>query len=215
MAHPYWPLFDLRVTTPRLEIRLPTDDELYELLAVTDQGIHDPATMPFQIPWTDDAPPKRHRDSLQWWWSQRAGWREDDWRFTGGVFVDGRPVGVQSMTATNFATLRSVTTGSWLGRAHQGNGLGKEMRAAILHLAFAGLGAAEALSGAFSDNAVSRSVSVALGYEENGHGLVLRRGVPADHVGYRMDRKNWEHQRRSDITLSGLETCREMFGAIL
>ena len=49
MANPYWPLFDLRVTTPRLEIRLPTDDELYQLLEVADAGVHDPAT----IAWTD------------------------------------------------------------------------------------------------------------------------------------------------------------------
>ncbi|MGH9082229.1 MAG: GNAT family N-acetyltransferase, partial [Acidimicrobiales bacterium] len=72
-AHPYWPLFDLRVRTPRLEIRLPTDGDLFRLLAVTDEGVHDPATMPFTTPWTDAPSPQRHRDSLRWWWSRRAG----------------------------------------------------------------------------------------------------------------------------------------------
>ena len=32
MGHP-WPLFDLRLRTPRLELRLPTDDDLLALAA--------------------------------------------------------------------------------------------------------------------------------------------------------------------------------------
>ena len=80
----------------------------------------------------------------------------------------GQPVGVQDLGAEHFRAVRSVETGSWLGRAHQGQGLGREMREAILHLAFAGLGAEEALSGAFEDNAASLATSRAVGYEENG-----------------------------------------------
>ncbi len=212
MAHPFWPLYDLRITTPRLEIRLPTDDELFQLLAVVDEGIHDPATMPFSVPWTDTGPPLRDRDCLRWWWSQRAQWRPEDWSFTGGVFVDGAPVGVQDLAARSFARLRSVSTGSWLGRKYQGQGIGKEMRAAVLHLAFEGLGAEEAQTGAFADNDASRGVSLALGYEENGHELVLRRGEPVRHLRFRLDRASWSRRRRSDIAVSGLETCREMFG---
>ena len=76
----------------------------------------------------------------------------DKWTFSGAVIVDGHPVGVQDLSAESFATLRTVRTGSWLGMRHQGRGIGKEMRAAILHLAFAGLGAVEANSGAWHDN---------------------------------------------------------------
>ena len=54
--------------------------------------------------------------------------------------------------------MRSVATGSWLGLRHQGHGIGKEMRAAVLHFAFAGLGAIEALSGAWDDNKPSLGV---------------------------------------------------------
>jgi RimJ/RimL family protein N-acetyltransferase len=212
MAHPYWPLYDLRVTTPLLEIRLPTEDELYCLLALADAGVHDPATMPFSIPWTDVDPPRRHRESLQWWWSQRAQWRPDDWSFTGAVFVDGEPVGVQDLGASDFARRRVVSTGSWLGRAHQGKGLGKEMRAAVLHLAFDGLGAHEAHTCAFADNGPSLGVTRALGYEENGHTVVLRRGEPARSIAFCLDRARWSAGRRRDISISGLESCREMFG---
>lgn len=55
--------------------------------------------------------------------------------------------------------LRQVSTASWLGLHHQRQGIGTEMRAAVLHLAFAGLGAVDALSGAFEDNPSSFSVS--------------------------------------------------------
>lgn len=212
MAHPYWPVYDLRITTPRLEIRLPTEDELFGLLAVIDAGVHTPDTMPFSIPWTDVEPPRRHRESLQWWWSQRAGWRPEEWSYTGAVFVDGRPVGVQDVSAKDFARRRVVSTGSWLGRAHQGQGLGKEMRAAVLHFAFDGLGAHEAHTGAFSDNARSLGVTRAMGYTENGHDVVLRRGVPAHIVNFCLGRATWQANRRTDIVVSGLETCRDMFG---
>jgi RimJ/RimL family protein N-acetyltransferase len=98
--------------------------------------------MPFTIPWTDTPPPRRHRESLKFWWSARANWSPERWDFTGAVFVDGAPVGVQDLMAKNFARLRTVETGSWLGRRHQGQGLGKEKRAGILHLALKASGQA-------------------------------------------------------------------------
>ncbi len=213
MGNPYWPLFDVRVRTPRLEIRLPTDEDLYRLVALVDDGVHDPATMPFASPWTDAPAPRRARESLQWWWGRRAQWRPDDWSFTGAVFVDGEPVGVQDLSAKQFATLRTVGTGSWIGRRHQGRGLGKEMRAAVLHLAFDGLGAEAAHSGAFDDNAASLAVSRSLGYSANGEQLELRRGRPARMVNLRLDRAAWLAGRRDDIVVTGLGGCQHLFGA--
>lgn len=212
MAHPYWPLFDLRIRTPVLEIRLPDDDDLVGLARVAAGGIHEAGWMPFKHPWTDAPSPQLERGALQFWWRQRAEWSTERWSFTGAVFVDGEPVGVQDIVGTNFATLRTVLTGSWLGRRYQGRGIGKEMRAAILHLAFAGLGAVEAYSGAWLDNAPSRGVSRALGYVENGEKVALRRGVADRHVDLRLDRATWETRRRDDIVIDGLEPCLELFG---
>jgi hypothetical protein len=65
MTHPHWPLFDLVVRTPRLELRLAREDEFVELVQVIDAGIHDPATMPFTNAWTDTPIPQRQRDSYQ------------------------------------------------------------------------------------------------------------------------------------------------------
>jgi hypothetical protein len=47
------PLFALRLRTPRVELRLPTEDELAQLARVAEQGIHPPEEMPFLVPWTD------------------------------------------------------------------------------------------------------------------------------------------------------------------
>jgi RimJ/RimL family protein N-acetyltransferase len=208
---PFWPLFDLVVRTPRLEWRLPRDEDFADLIAMVDAGIHDPDLMPFTHPWTDQEPAARALSAAQHWWRARALWSVDDWAFTGAVFVEGRPVGVQGMLAKQFRIVRSVESGSWLGQDHQGQGLGREMREAMLHLAFAGLGAQEALSGAFEDNAPSLATSRAVGYVENGEALMSRRDEAARIVRFRLDRATWEGRRRDDIEIAGLESCRHMF----
>ncbi len=212
-AADYWPLFGLRIITPRLEIRLADDEDLMGLVDEIQFGVHDPSTMPFTIEWTDIPSPRRERESMQWFWRQRAQWSPANWTFSGAVIVDGAPVGVQDISAGSFATLRTVHTGSWLGLRHQGRGIGKEMRAAILHLAFAGLGALEATSGAWHDNTRSLNVSQALGYQANGVDLGLRRGRPERQIRLRLTREAWERVRRDDIHLVGLEPCLELFGA--
>lgn len=207
-----WPLFGLRIETPRLLLRYPTDPDLEQLNALADEGIHDPEVMPFAIPWTDDLPAVRRRLSLQFWWNQRAGWKPEAWVLPLVVTEGHAVVGVQDLVGKEFAVTRTVMTGSWLGKRSQGKGIGKEMRAAVLHLAFAGLGAQRATSGAFDDNAASLAVSRALGYVENGDAINVRRGKPARHINLLLDRATWERNRRSDIRIEGLEPCRSMFG---
>ncbi len=207
----FWPLFDLVVRTPRLELRLPREAEFAALIDLADAGIHEPDTMPFFVPWTDLESGPRARETAKWLWSHRANWSPDKWTFTAGVFVDGRPVGMQDIGAENFRAVRSVETGSWLGRAFQGQGIGREMREAILHLAFAGLDAQEALSGAFEDNTASLATSRAVGYEENGEARGQRRDSSGRTVRFRMSREKWEQRRRNDIEIVALDSCLEMF----
>jgi len=207
----FWPLFDLVVRTPRLELRLVREEDFADLVDLIDRGIHDPGTTPFFLPWTDAEPQRRAREAAQWMWRHRANWSPANWTFTGAVFVDGKPVGVQSIEAEHFRAVRSVETGSWLGLAHQSQGLGREMREAILHLAFAGLGAEEALSGAFEDNAASLATSRSVGYEENGEARGTRREGWGRTIRFRIARDAWERQRRSDIEIIGLHGCLDMF----
>jgi RimJ/RimL family protein N-acetyltransferase len=213
MAHPYWPLFDVRVRTPHVELRLPTDDDLVALAELAVAGVHDPAEMPFDVPWTERPPGELERGVFQWNWRGRAEWDPDDWRLTLAVFAAGEVVGAQDVNAREFAVRRVVVTGSWLGRRHQGRGIGKEMRAAVLHLAFAGLDAAWAESAAFHDNHASIAVSRAVGYEDNGLGIGARRGEAALQQRFLLSRGRWEARRRDDITIEGLDPCRSMFGA--
>jgi RimJ/RimL family protein N-acetyltransferase len=212
MAHPHWPLFDLVVRSPRLELRLAREEEFIAMVDLIDAGIHDPATMPFSIPWTDAPLPQRQRDSYQWWWGRRAAWSPGDWTFDATVFLDGRIIGAQSIAAKQFATLRAVSSGSWLGQAHQGKGYGKEMRAAMLQLAFEGLGAEVAYSGAFFDNVASLATSRSLGYRENGRELQARRGQAAEIINLRLDRADWVASEKPHCTIDGLAGCLDMFG---
>src|SRR3954470_17936870 len=82
MALPHWPLFDLRVVTSRIELRHPTDEDLVAVADLAAGGVHDPATMPFEIPWTDAPQPALQRNTLQWGWRQRADWQPDKWNLT-------------------------------------------------------------------------------------------------------------------------------------
>jgi RimJ/RimL family protein N-acetyltransferase len=213
MAHPYWPLFDIRILTPRLEIRLATDEDLVELGRLAAQGIHDPDQMPFLIPWTDAPSPDMERGLLPWGWYHRAYWKPDDWTFHGVVLADGEIVGLQALESSNFSILRSVRTGSWLGRRFQGSGLGKEMRAVTLHLACDGLGALEARSSAWDGNSASIAVSRSLGYVDGGGSFALCRGVRTRELHLSLACDAWQERRRDDIVLTGLEGCVEMFGA--
>src|SRR5690349_13831855 len=165
VPHAYWPLFDLRVCTPRVELRYPSEDDILELIDLIRHGIHDPATMPFSNPWTDFPSPHLERQAMQHYWRQRAEWSKDSWSTGFAVVVDGRVVGVQDVFANDFRKKKVAETGSWLGRDHQGRGIGKEMRAAALHFAFEGLGAQWMETFAYLDNASSRGVTERLGYE--------------------------------------------------
>jgi RimJ/RimL family protein N-acetyltransferase len=207
-----WPLFGLWIETPRLTLRYPTDGDLAALNNLAGQGIHDPALMPFDVPWTDDPPEIRPQHSLQFYWGLRASWKPTDWHLSLMVRERETLVGAQGLLAIDFAVRRQVGTGSWVGKAYQGRGIGKEMRAAILHLAFAGLGAERATSAAFENNAASLAVSRALGYVENGDDIGAPRGKRVRQVRLLLTREAWEKNRRPDIQIHGLEPCLPMFG---
>lgn len=207
-----WPLFALRVRTPTIELRSPTDDDLEALIDVARGGVHPPETMPFIVPWTDLEGAAFNQGFLQYFWGARASWSPDRWNLPLAVIVDGHAVGTQSISASRFGLLRAVETGSWIGLPWQGRGLGTEMRHAALHLGFAGLGATVAYTGAFEGNASSARVSEKLGYTPNGEKLHAPRGAVVRERCYRLDRATWQARRRDDIELIGLDECRAMFG---
>ncbi len=203
------PLAGLRVRTPRLELRLATTAELRDLQLVAEAGIHDPAAMPFSLAWTDSLD---EESFLGWHRSAQRDWRPDRWRLELVAFADGRPIGVQALHADGFATSRRASTGSWLGAVWQGQGLGTEMRAAILTLLFDGLNGVEAASGAVAGNPASLGVSRKLGYRETGQSTVSPRGTPLVHHDLLLTREEF---RRPDVpvAIDGLAGLEPLFGA--
>ena len=207
-----WPLFDLSVVTPSLELRYATDELLLELTGVAGDVVQ-PGTLPFDGDATFyDQSIEGRRRWLRGQWSARAKCTPEWWVLVFAVIVDGHAVGTQEMTASNFGVLRTVDTFSWLTRSAQGRGIGKEMRAAALHLAFEGFGAARALSDAFEDNIPSGQVSRSLGYVEDGTTWAVRKGEAAPMQRFRMDRANWMPRRRADIEIAGLDACLRFLG---
>jgi len=208
-----WPPFGLRIRTARLVLRLPADDDLIPLMELARAGIHEPGTMPFGSAWSTVPSPLFERGFLQHHWAARGTWSPDRWFLHLMVEHDGQPIGSQSVDAVEFATTRTVHTGSWLGRASQGRGFGKEMREAVLAFAFDGLGARLATTEAFLDNGPSNGVSRSLGYEPAGSGSLAPEGVARETQKFQMTVDGWRARPRSQVTIEGLDGCREMFGA--
>ena len=213
MAHPTWPLFDLRVVAPQLELRYIDDQLGAELAVLAAQGIHDPEFMPFARPWTDQDSPQLERSAMQYYWRTRADCTPQHWDIPLAAIYQGQLVGTTSLLADDFPQLRQFETGSWLGRAFQGRGIGKAMRHASLHLGFAGLGATLATTAAFHDNAASLGVTRSLGYTEVATLRKLRRTESSDSVAFHMPVAHWvEHLRSDDVRVHGLDAVLDLLG---
>jgi len=207
-----YPPLGVRVSTPTLELRGATDELLDELAEVVRSGRTHAEPPPYDDPMSfyEKDPDVRVAKWLRGIWRGRGHVEPEGWRLYFVVMVDGRPVGEQTVSGVDFATLGTVTTFSWLSADLRGRGLGREMREAILHLAFDGLGAQEAASDAFVDNEGSNAVSRGLGYAPNGSEWATRQGRPALLNRWRLTRDVWEQHRRDDIELHGVEACRAL-----
>ena len=208
-----WPMFGIEICTPRLMLRMPTENELISLAQRAVHGVHAPEFAHVAFPWELKPSPQLERGFLQHHWSMRATWTPDNWQLAFGVFVDDEPVGCQNIGATGFDVRRTVTTGSWLSVDLHGRGLGTEMRAAVAEFAFAGLGAQRAVSSYLAGNTPSERISARLGYEPNGRRVQNRDGEAVEEQLVVLTRERWRTQPRTDITLTGVETCLSLLGA--
>ena len=208
----HFPVFALEVRTPRLTLRFPDDDDLVDLAELGALGVHPDDEMPFTVQWTRVPPPFQQRNTLQFCWTQRCRLQADAWSLVLVAVVEGRVVGTQGVFCTEWAVTRTVETGSWLGRAFQGAGLGKEMRSAVLQLAFDGFGAEEAVTTAFADNPSSLAVTRAMGYRSNGTDRLARDGSVVEVCRFTMDKDDFAAIRRDDIEIVGAEETAALFG---
>jgi RimJ/RimL family protein N-acetyltransferase len=195
-----------------LELRVGTEDDLDQLAGIAYAGIHDPSVQPFTAGWTDQDPRGRADATRQWHWAQRGAWSAQDWTCDMVVLYEGRVIGMQGIAGRDFAILREVRTGSYLGRTFQGKGFGTEMRAAVLHLAFAGLGAEYATTSAHHDNPASQAVSRKLGYTPDGVERRVVRGAAMLVRRFRLDREQWAAHQTIPTRIAGLDTSKSWFG---
>ena len=208
-----WPLFDLVVTTPTVELRYASDEDLLALAEFRDGRVVAPGEEPF------DGDSSFYADAavapakgIAGEWGARSATSADWWHLSFAVRVGGELVGQQNITGENFPILRTVNSFSFLARDHRRRGIGKEMRSAVLHLAFRGLDAKRAESDAFFDNPASAGVSRSLGYEANGTMLAPRPSGAAVMERFVLTRERWEPGERDDVEVHGLEPCLPLLG---
>lgn len=217
-----FPLMGLVVRTQRLELRLPGGfDEIANLADLAAEGIHDPGFMPFASEWTDGTPVQvRQRVFSNTLRDLAAATDPSNWvipftvhekqfpRAPIGVMSVGLAVGVDDYTS------RDVVTRSWSGHRYQGLGYGKEMRSAVLALAFEGLGALRAVTKVREGNAASIGVTRSLGYTLVRSRDVMSRGAPTKTHTYELHLDTWLMTRaqRPEVSWTGLEPVREYYG---
>ena len=197
-----------------LELRYATDDLLSAVAEVAHDGVHDMSWTPFGQPWANADPIDRARSVIKWNWAVRSRFTAEDWTLAFAVLDHGQVVGLQDLGGRAFAVCREVHTGSWLGMAHQGRGIGTRMRRAVLSFAFDHLGALSATSGAWKDNAASQRVSEKIGYLPDGEDVELVRGERREGLRYRLTVERWRSSGHRAVEVEGLgDACREALGA--
>jgi RimJ/RimL family protein N-acetyltransferase len=209
------PVAGLVLRTPRLELRVTGTDDAAQLLEVARAGVHPPQQMPFAVAWTDAiGTPEGDSSFLEFHRRARATIGPQLWHLLFGVRTDGALIGVQELSAERFAASRAVSTGSWLGAVHQRLGYGTEMRTAVLHLAFAELGARRAVSGAIDGNEASLRVSQKLGYRVTGRSMVAPRGSDVGHTDLELTADAFRGAAAPPVSVRGCtEPLRRLLGA--
>lgn len=198
------PFFGLTLRTGGgVELRYVDDDLLPALAAVAADGIHDPSWQPL-TEWTDVADLDRARSVVQHVWRTRGALSREQWFLSFVVLRDGVVVGRQNLEGGKFDVTREVSTGSWLGLAHQGRGTGTAMRLAVLSLAFDHLGARTATTAAWKDNDASNAVSRRVGYAPDGEGVAVVRGERREEWRYLMTAERWRGLGHPRVEVDGL-----------
>jgi RimJ/RimL family protein N-acetyltransferase len=191
-----WPLHRLVLRTPDLELRGMTEAWAEQLAQRVPADLESHPALAHFSPGAD---------VLQAYWRNTGLWLPTDWVAELVVLHGGTAIGLQALEGKDFAVRREVDTHSWLVPSARGRGLGKQMRAAVLTLAFDHLGAETAVTEAWADNAASLGVSRSLGYVVSGS------EAQADgRVMQHMQLTSWTSPW--PVEVSGLEACRPLFG---
>ncbi|WP_347354887.1 GNAT family protein [Intrasporangium sp.] len=183
-----WPVHAIRLRTAGLDLQVMREADLPAVVgALPDDVELDPGAPSY--PGLGRAANRRAALARSYWRALGT-WSPDDWALPFVVRERGEVVGVQWLEGpAPYRRQRTVDSSSWLVPRARRRGLGTQMRAAVLELAFGHLGAVAAITSAYVENAASLGVSRALGYRET-HTSVLEPGSRVlQHL--RLDRPDW------------------------
>jgi RimJ/RimL family protein N-acetyltransferase len=211
MTHRYWPLFGLRLASPDLALRPMAEADLAAIAGLLPDDVEqDPAATTYAI---GDDSISRGIVSCQRYWKAYGMWHPGAWRLNFVVSAAGHIIGVQELEGNDFPVLRTVDTSSFLISSARGRGYGKQMRGAVLALAFGPLQARAAITSAWHDNHASLGVSRALGYRPNGESLHARGDAADVMVHMRLQSEDWlARGSAGQFQISGFDPCRPLFG---
>ena len=176
MTHPVWPLFDLRVRTPRLELRYIDDELATELALLAAEGYPRPSHHAVR---TSRGPMSSRRElernTMQFYWRCRAETSPKSWSINLATIVDGKrrwDDGADGPRLPDAAPVRNrvVARPRVPGPGHRQRDASR-IAATRLHRLRCGI----ATTGAWHDNGPSLGVTRSLGYAENGHKRMMRR----------------------------------------
>ena len=213
-THP-WPFFGLRITTPRLELRMPDDEDLAELFEAARAGIHPADEMPFGVPWTDGlSEPDGAGQFLAYHWTARGALSPESWALNFAVVADGRVVGIQELMVAGLRRQPQRDQRLLADRLRPGT---RDRRRDARRRAPPRLRRARRARGATSawvDNAASQRVSPARSATSpTASCLMARRGEPTRHLRYRLTREAWQRNHFDGIEIHDLEPCLALLGA--
>ncbi|WP_374969975.1 GNAT family N-acetyltransferase [Terrabacter sp. BE26] len=209
MGDVVWPLHGIRLRTAELDLRVMTEADLPTLceLLPDDLQMNPHATTYAGL----DDRANRRAVLVQGYWRALGMWSPDDWALPFVARSSDGVIGVQWLEGPDWRAERTVDSSSWLVPAARGRGLGTQMRAAVLALAFDRLGASAAISSAVVDNGASLGVSRALGYRETHRSVLEHSGEALQHV--RLERASWDASGRSrGIGVDGVGPALPYFG---
>ena len=183
-----WPLHSLRLSTTDLDLRPATEADLPGLCAILPPDLEaDPTSTHYA---GLDDPANQRAVLAQSYWRAMGTWTPHDWVLPFAVRHGGELVGMQALEGPDWTSDGIVDSWSWLSAGSRGRGWGKQMRAAVLALAFGPLGARAAISSAVVDNSSSLGVSLSLGYRDTHVSVLEHSGQTLRHV--RLERDAWQ-----------------------
>jgi RimJ/RimL family protein N-acetyltransferase len=204
-----WPLHGIHLRTADLDLRVMTEADLTVLAAALPDDVEmNPHATRYAA--LDDRA-NRRAVLAQGYWRALGMWSPEDWALPFVVRTGGEVVGVQWLEGPDWRSDRTVDSSSWLVGSARGRGLGKQMRAAVLALAFGPLGARTAISSAVVDNSSSLGVSRALGYRDTHRSVLEHSGETLQHV--RLDRARWVASGQAHgVVVDGVTPALPLFG---